>query len=164
MTVKSKNPQEKIDKYLNDPDVMRVAYNAASSFNSCLSKDEIQSCVLNALWRASNKYNKRNKTKFTSYLHNGVVYECLSQRKFNQSKRATTLHENVECKQDPVAEIDMMDTIRVKCDDPTLVIDCFYKNMTVKELAQDRGVCGETIRIRLKKNLEKLRLSLAKSV
>lgn len=162
MTVK--NPQTKIDKYLNDPDVMRVAYNAASSFNSSLSKDEIQSCILNALWRSASKYNKRNKTKFTSYLHNGVVYECLSQRKFNQSKRTSVLHENIEDKRNPIAEIDMMDTIKVKCDDPTLVIDCFYKNMTIKELAQDRGVCGETIRIRLKKNLEKLRFSLAKSV
>lgn len=155
---------KKIDKYLNDPDVMRIAHSAASTFYPSLSRDEIQSCILNALWRASNRYNKRNKIKFTSYLYNGVVFECLSQRKFNKSKRVSTLNENSEDKYNPVDEIDMMDTINTKCEDPELIIDRFYNNMTIKELAKSRGVCGETIRIRLKKNLEKLRFSLSKSV
>ena len=155
---------KKIEKYLSDSNVMRVAYSAASSFSTTLSKDEIQSCILNAIWKASNKYNKRNKTKFTSYLHNGVVYECLSQRKFNGSKKGVTLDETIADKYNPVAEIDMIDTIEAECDDPKLVIDRFYKNMTINELAEDRGVCGETIRIRLKKNLEKLRFSMTNSV
>lgn len=155
---------KKIEKYLSDSNVMRVAYSAASSFSTTLSKDEIQSCILNAIWKASNKYNKRNKTKFTSYLHNGVVYECLSQRKFNRSKKGVTLDETIPDKYNPVAEIDMIDTIEAECDDPKLVIDRFYKNMTINELAEDRGVCGETIRIRLKKNLEKLRFSMTNSV
>jgi DNA-directed RNA polymerase specialized sigma24 family protein len=155
---------KKIEKYLSDSNVMRVAYSAASSFSTTLSKDEIQGCILNAIWKASNKYNKRNKTKFTSYLHNGVVYECLSQRKFNRSKKGVTLDETIADKYNPVAEIDMIDTIEAECDDPKLVIDRFYKNMTINELAEDRGVCGETIRIRLKKNLEKLRFSMTNSV
>jgi DNA-directed RNA polymerase specialized sigma24 family protein len=50
----------------------------------------------------------------------------------------------------------MMDAIQVKCDDPELVIDRFYNGMTIRELAKARRVCGETIRIRLKKNLKKL--------
>jgi DNA-directed RNA polymerase specialized sigma24 family protein len=154
----------KIDKYVNDSNVMRIAYSAASSFSMCLSRDEIQSCILNALWRASLKFNKRNKTKFTSYLHNGVVYECLSQRKFNRSRKSTELQESIEDNNDPISEIDMVDTINVKCDDPDLIIDRYYNNMTVSEMAQSRNVCGETIRIRLKKNLEKLQLSLSKSV
>jgi DNA-directed RNA polymerase specialized sigma24 family protein len=155
---------KKIAKYLNDSDVMSVAYSAASSFSPCLSRDEIKSCILNALWRAADRYNKRNNTKFTSYLHRGVIFECLSQRKFNMSKKAANLHENVEDDYDHMADIDMIDTINAKCEDPKLVIDRFYNNMTVAELAEDRGVCGETIRIRLKKNLEKLRYSLEKSV
>ena len=96
---------KKIEKYLNDSDVMNIAYSAASSFATVLSQDEIQSCILNALWRAAERYNKRNGTKFTSYLHMGVVYECLSQRKFNRSKKAAVLNENIEDKHDPVAQI-----------------------------------------------------------
>ena len=156
--------KKKIQKYLNDEDVMIIAYSAASSFATVLSQDEIQSCILNALWRASERYNKRNGTKFTSYLHTGVVYECLSQRKFNKSQKTAVLHENVEDKHDPVAQIDMLDTISAKCEDPSLIVDRFYNNMTIKELAEDRQVCGETIRVRLQKNLEKLKVSLLKSV
>jgi DNA-directed RNA polymerase specialized sigma24 family protein len=74
------------------------------------------------------------------------------------------LHENIQDFYDPTIAVDMLDTINTKCEDPSLVIDRFYNNMTIGELAKARGVCGETIRIRLKKNLEKLRLSLTKSV
>lgn len=151
---------KKIEKYLNDEDVMNIAYNAASSFATVLSQDEIQSCILNALWRAAERYNKRNGTKFTSYLHTGVVYECLSQRKFNRSKNPAVLKENIEDKHNPIAQIDMLDTIQAKCEDPSLIVDRFYNNMTIKELAKERKVCGETIRTRLQKNLEKLRFSL----
>ena len=36
------------------------------------------------------------------------------------------------------------------CDDPDLMYDRYYNNMTIKEIAQQRGVCGETIRIKIK--------------
>ena len=155
---------KKIDKYLNDPDTMKVAFNAAKSFTKYLSKDEIQSCVYNAILRASNKYDKRNKTKFTSYLHNGVVYECLSQRKFNLNKSTQRLTTCTPDRRNPIAEIDMLDFIQAKCDEPDLILDRFYNNMSIKEIAESRGVCGEAIRIRLKKNQEKLRVALANCV
>ena len=155
---------KKIEKYLNDAETLKVAFNAAKSFRRCLSKDEIQSCVLNAIFRASKKYDKRNRTKFTSYLHNGVVYECLSQKKFNMNKSTASLTTSISDKRDPIFSIDMQDFIKETCEDPQLIFDRFYKNMTIKELAENRGVCGETIRIRLGKNLEKLRSSWQKSV
>ena len=36
----------------------------------------------------------------------------------------------------------------------------FYKNMSVREIALTKGVCSETIRIKIKKNLTKLRSKL----
>jgi len=57
-----------------------------------------------------------------------------------------------------------MDLIKKVCEDPQLVIDRFYKDMTIKELAKSHRVCGETIRTRLQKNLQKIKLSLKKSV
>ena len=58
----------------------------------------------------------------------------------------------------------MLDEINFACEDPTLILDRFYKNMSIKEIAESRGVCGETIRIRINKNLKKLQNSLSKSV
>lgn len=151
------------EHYVNDVEVMKVAQNAASSFRNVLSPDEIKSCILNAILRAVKKYDKRSKTKFTSYLHNGVVFECLSQRKFNRNNN-NQLHTNISDHRDEVSDFETRDLIESVCDDPSLVIDRFYGNMTIKELAEKRSVCGETIRIRLNKNLEKIKHALRKSV
>lgn len=151
---------KKIENYLQDTDVLSVAHAAASTFSNCLSKDEIKNCILNAIWKASNKYDKRQNVKFTSYLHNGVVFECLSQRKFNKTRSHQVLEVGIEDKRNPFEAIEMRDAIDSLCDDPSLIYDRFYNNMSLAELAKDRGVCGETIRIRLRKNLEKLRSGL----
>jgi DNA-directed RNA polymerase specialized sigma24 family protein len=151
------------EDYINDADTMRIAQSAAASFRNVLSSDEIKSCILNALLRAIKKYDKRSKTKFTSYLHNGVVFECLSQRKFNKNNNQQ-LHSNITDTQDDFSSVETLDLIESVCDDPSLVFDRFYKNMTIKELATSRNVCGETIRIRLNKNLEKIKYALKKSV
>ena len=151
------------EHYVNDVETMNVAQNAASSFRKILSLDEIKSCILNAILRAVNKYDKRSKAKFTTYLHSGVVFECLSQRKFNRNNNAQ-LQVNIPDRRDPFVDFETRDLIESVCDDPSLVIDRLYGDMTIKELADTRGVCGETIRIRLNKSLEKIRYALKKSV
>lgn len=149
------------DHYVNDVEIMKVAYNAAASFRHVLSSDEIKSCILLALYRAINKYDKRNKTKFTSYLHNGVVFECLSQRKFNK-RNSSQLDMHIKDNRNEISEIETKELIQSVCDDPCLVFDRYYHNMTIKELAEKRKVCPETIRIKLNKNLEKLKRELKK--
>lgn len=149
-----------IEDCLQNQDVIRVANKAASSFANILSRDEIQTCILSALWKAKNKYIEGSKCKFTSYVHRGVVFECLTQRKFNLA-RTNQLNFNVPDRKNNLERVDMLDTIQ-QCNDPELIYDRFYKNMTIKEIAESRGVCGETIRIRLKKNLKKLRHSMSK--
>ena len=151
------------EHYVNDVETMNVAQNAASSFRKILSQDEIKSCILNAILRAVNKYDKRSKAKFTTYLHSGVVFECLSQRKFNRNNNAQ-LQVNIPDRRDPFIDFETRDLVESVCDDPSLVIDRLYGDMTIKELADTRGVCGETIRIRLNKSLEKIKYALNKSV
>lgn len=146
-----------IEKYLNNEDIMKVAYKAAASFSKILSKDEIKSCVLNALWKADANYDESNTTKFTSYLHRGVVFECLTQRKFNQKKTLSTLSHLIGDSRDYFSSIDFKDAIDTKCDDPSLIYDKFYKDMTFEEMGKERGVCGERIRQRVEKNLSILR-------
>jgi DNA-directed RNA polymerase specialized sigma subunit len=142
---------------------MKIAHKAASSFRNVLSQDEIRSCILKALFRAVGKYDKTNNVKFTSYLHNGVRFECLGQAKVNKSDKKQ-LNSSIPDHRNPLAEFEMRDVIESVCDDPQLIFDRFYNNMTITEIAKDRKVCGETIRIRIGKNLEKMRLSLEKSV
>ena len=172
-----------IEKQLEDKDLMKIARSATSSFSSVLSEEEIESCILAALWKANEKYDESLNTKFTTFLYNGVRMECLTQRKFNLSNRNKVINvSKINQKyvkrtgaRDPAVSInssgvledpnnyndrvDMLDEIS-RCQDPDLIFDRFYKNMTIKELAKKRGVCGETIRIRLKKNLKKLKNNL----
>ena len=154
---------DNIDDYLGNQDIVKVANKAASSFSNTLSRDEIQTCILSAMWKAKKKYKEGSKCKLTSYIHKGVVFECLTQRKFNmdKSRSGNTPMYRIEDKNQDIDRIDMLDQLQV-CPDPQLVYDRFYRNMTINELAAERGVCGETIRIRLKKNLKKLRHTLSK--
>ena len=61
-----------------------------------------------------------------------------------------------------IEKIDMLDEIRTHCDDPDLLLERFYENMSVREIAKSRGVSGETIRIKIKKNLAKLRSKMTR--
>ena len=151
-----------IEDYLSNDDIIKVANKAASSFSGILSRDEIQSCILSALWKAKRRYKQGGKCKLTSFIHRGVVFECLTQRKFNLVK-TSQLTISVPDKRNDIEQVDMLDQIQ-QCDDPELIYDRFYKSMTINEIAKDRGVCGETIRIRLKKNLKKLRQSMSNGV
>ena len=180
-----------IDEKLKDQDLMRIARSAANSFASVLSQDEIENCILTALWKATNKYDENSKTKFSTFLYNGVKMECLTQRKFNLShknknsriknakkqyplrftskttrwpkRNEAPSKNNIEDPHNYIETVDMIDEIK-NLSDPDLIFDRFYKNMTIKELAKKRGVCGETIRIRLKKNLKSLERNLSEGV
>ena len=72
---------KKIEELLKDQDIMKVSESAASSFRGSLTEDEIQNCIYNAVWRASKMYDFTKGTKLTSYIHKGVKFECLSQKK-----------------------------------------------------------------------------------
>ena len=143
-----------------DEDILRITARASSSFLSTLSREEIKTCILNAIWKALKKYDKQAGTKFTTYLYRGVVMECLTQQKFNLNQSKYFIHKNIAAPEDYNLKHEMMDEVE-NCDDPDLMYDRFYKNMTIKELAKSRGVCGETIRIKIKKNLKKIRSRLS---
>ena len=147
--------KEIIEKIENQ-DVLGIASSAASPFISVLSKDEINTCILNAVWKALKKYDSRVGCKFTTYLYKGVALECLNQQKNNSSKTSYILHKNLPDPIDHTLRIDMLDLIK-HCDEPEWIYDRYYKNMTIKELAQQRGICGEAIRMKIKKTLKKLK-------
>ena len=135
---------------------MGITARAAASFIPVLSRDEIKTCILNAIWKALKKYDSKIGCKFTTYLYRGVVMECLTQQKFNSNHCHQSLKSDHPDPTDYDFKAEMLDLVR-NCDDPELMYDRYYNNMTIKEIATIRGVCGETIRIKIKKNLKKLK-------
>lgn len=161
-------------------DIVKISKRAGSTFRDSLSREEIETCMLNAIYKALDKYEEGSQCKFTTYLYKGVQMECLTQKKFNvKGKRRTikslttgmvSLHKisnsefSLSDSIDYEAQTDMLDEIKNVCEDPQLIYDRFYKNMSIKEIAKNRNVCGETIRLKIKKNLKKLRRSISESV
>lgn len=145
------------DKLIEDENILNIAKKAASKFYKTLSKDELYTCILNAVWKASERHDPEKGTKFTTYLYNGVIMECLTQQKFNSSK-ASKIHNNV-CEKDGINNFELIDLIN-SCEDPQIIIDYYLNNKSVKEIANEMGVCGETIRLKIKKNLKKLKLAM----
>lgn len=151
----------KLEEILKDQDMIKIANKAAQSFSEVLSKDDIENCILSAAWVAVNNFDESKKTKFSTYLYKGVYYECLKQIKI-QKKSALTNRNlmNYSTINSEVSKIDLFDEIGA-CANPDIIFDKFYSNMTLDEIAKKKGVSKETIRFRLKKdiNLLKTRLS-----
>ena len=62
---------EKKDRFkkITKDDLERIAGKASYTFLGVLSDEEIESCILNAYWKASSKYNDKKNTKFTTYFY-----------------------------------------------------------------------------------------------
>ncbi len=58
-----------------------------------------------------------------------------------------------------VSKIDLFDEIGA-CANPDIIFDKFYSNMTLDEIAKKKGVSKETIRFRLKKDINLLKTRL----
>ena len=146
------------NKIIQDENIIRITRKASKKFHKLLSKEEIKSCILYAMWKAYSNYNPTFGSKFTTYLYQGVIIECLTQVKFNRpKKKLVCIHDNMPSNETPT--IDILDEIFNKCDDPQLIYDKFFNNKSINEIAQEYGICGETVRIRIKKNLKKLKRS-----
>jgi DNA-directed RNA polymerase specialized sigma subunit len=150
----------KFEDFMVDENIVKIAKSASSRFSNTLSKDEIYTCVLNAIWKASERHDPKLGSKFTTYLYNGVIMECLTQQKFNRNRSVAKLHDNIPETFNHADSIDLFDEIQ-GCDNPSIILDYFFNNKSIKEIAQEQGVSGETIRLKLKKNLEKLKTKLS---
>ena len=168
MNIELSGIMEEIENKETDPkltkgDLERIASKASYSFLGVLSEQEVESCILNAYWKATSRYSSKKNTKFTTFFYKGVLMECLTQKKFNLNKPSYRIYENIAYKNNQdIEKIDMLDEIRTHCDDPDLLLERFYENMSVREIAKSRGVSGETIRIKIKKNLAKLRSKMTR--
>ena len=101
-----------------------------------------------------------NSCKFSSYLYNSVNMECLAYRKMNISHRVLNVPQRIGNLMYPTFEtVDMLDEI-AHCDDPDIMFDKYYNNMTIMEIAKNRSTSRETIRKKIKKNLRILKLKL----
>lgn len=141
---------------------MNIANYAASGYSSALTKDEIQNCIYNAVWNALGKFDESKGAKFSTFLHRGVRLQCQKRLNFNKRYKSTQYYEdsvfsksNIKLKNQIYSQdlkYEIKDEVE-NCEDPDIIYDRFYKNMTLNEIAQKKNTSYETIRNKIKKNL-----------
>ena len=155
--------EAQLKKVLEDKETMNIANYAASGYSSSLTKDEIENCIYNAVWNALDKFDESKGAKFSTFLHRGVRLQCQKRLNFNNRYKTTNYYEdsvshkfssnlkNQIYSQDLKFEI--KDEIE-NCEDPDILYDRYYNNMTLTEIANKKNTSYETIRNKIKKNLK----------
>ena len=161
--------QEILDVIANK-DYMKMAYKSGLRYATSLTMDEIENCILHAAWKSLRNYdeNMDGKCSFSSYLYRGVGVECLNYaqrevqpKQFPRDKGDLTRYVDGEYLTDD--RIDMLDELG-QTDDPDMMFDRFYNNMTLQEIADKKGQHRQNIALKIGKNLDLLRRRLSKSV
>lgn len=152
-----------IEAYKND-EYQAIMNKASSKYKFILNSDEIESCHGAALWKAISKYDENfegKKMKFSSYLYQGVVFQCRTLAKFNgNSRRGGSLNE--ELAEDPDSIIEYMEIIESleSIENGDILIDAYVNGYSTKEIAKKKGVTSATIRLKKKKAIEKVKARL----
>jgi len=155
---------DRIIEIMQDAALLKIANRAASRFCGTMTKEEIDSCIINAVWKALQRYQEDSDCKFSSYLYVGVLMECQAFYKKNIHKKEFSYLSKVDDVYKTLEYVDMMDEIFTYCEDPDIIYDRYYKNMTIQEIANQRQKSGQTIRVKIKKDLERLKSNLINSV
>lgn len=150
-------------KILNDKQTMNIANCAARGYGSALSKDEIENCIYNAAWNALGKFDESKGVKFSTFLHRGVRLQCQRRLNFNTKYKSSHYYEEVvfskfnkSIKNQMYSQelvLEMKDEIE-NCEDPDILYDRFYNNMTLVEIAKKQKTSYETVRNKINKNLK----------
>ena len=150
---------EKIERDMRDEDLVRIMNKASMSFSKQLSLDEIQTCHVNAMWKAHQHYNPKFGTLFLTYLYKGVQIECLRELKFKQKNSDFgPVHSNIHDRKDYSFSVELEEEIDL-LPNKQMVRDKL-SGLSVKEIAEKFGLNRETTRRKIKKSLARLALRL----
>lgn len=142
------------DSLRNNPDIIRIANKAAAGFRGYLSKTEIESCILIAIWKAVSKYDPKFGLKISTFIYKGVRLECRSLKQQNDgNKRFQSLYYDdgvVDKRYDNNRYVDMYDELSaIKNSD--LAIRRYVDNTSIKQLADEAGLTKVAIRKKIQK-------------
>lgn len=153
----------KLKKVLEDKETMNIANYAASGYYNALTKDEIENCIYSAVWNALEKFDESRGVKFSTFLHRGVRLQCQKRLNFNKKYKTSEYYDNTNYSRlnpkiksktySQDLKFELKDEIE-NCEDPDILYDRFYKNMTLNEIAENKNTSYETIRNKIKKNLK----------
>lgn len=146
---------EKIENAMKDINIIKIMNRASRRFKNQLDKDCINTCHLNALWKAFVNHDPSKGAKFTTYLYNGVFIECMKEIKFSKKseKGGAKLHDNIPDNKNSSILIDILDELSGK--DKEMFLDRL-SNMTIIEISKKHNINRETARRKINAIIENL--------
>ena len=173
MTMTEIEVRNRVNELLDDENVIKICSKASRKFNKSLSQEEIDSCIMLALWRSVRNFDAELGYKFTSYLWNGVVMECKGCMKFNVAPSrkyvGVTFNSDVMDKtlksQEDWSQVKRFEAAEIEeeiqgCEDPELIHDRFYNNMSISDLAEKHNLSRREINKKIEKILNYLSFRL----
>ena len=142
----------KMEEALKNRDIVNIMNEASKRFMKQLDSDSIYSCKLKALWKSFVNFNPDKGSKFTTYLYNGVMYECLKELKFVKKGQiyGQKLHHNMHNQDSSdLLMVDILDEAKNDTE-KSLIHDKMCK-LSNQQIAEKYGVTRETMRKRYKK-------------
>lgn len=147
-------------------DNQRIIYTVLQRFYSQLSRDTLQNCANDGLWKAIAFYDSTKGMKFTTYLYKYVMWEC--QKAFNRQKRCAIKHNLIKQHRSNL-KITTIDTKRLcenqlnhiltllNDEDRQLLVDRYIGNKTYSELSVNSELTPNQIRSRIINIIKSLR-------
>ena len=88
--------------------------------------------------------------------------ECMSLKRSNEKKIFSGSNISVKHSKSYYSsqdQVDMLDEVK-NCEDPSIIFDRFYNNMTIKEIAKNNNISRELVRRKINKNLKMMKRNL----
>lgn len=162
--------QYNFEELVNNAEVQKIGYKAALKFKKQLSKEEIDSCFMLALWKACDKYNPEYDSSkiasFFTFFYRGVLFECMklckSNSSFNNNLSKIKSSKNINKIKNSYKEMGFVDfetqDFGLNQKDSNVLIDRFWNNKTLKELAIENNISPQSMKKRINKILKNIKI------
>ena len=163
---------EEFNKACKNLDNIKIMQKAVSTsgVTRMMSKEELESCKLMAMWRTLQFWSKKAfpNVKFTTFLFKNVRWQCYYQAskisKYRQNYAQLIDHMEYIQEREMKKEISLEDKLSleealkgVSNSTLDLIDQRFHKNMTFKEIGKTNGYCHETARKKAKRAVENIK-------
>lgn len=139
---------EEFNKALMSDDNKKIIKSACRKFYGLMTREELDSCGMTALWKTLQRYDSGRNTKFSTRLYLTMQYECLDWLRSTQPKIETKKLGKFQGEEDGgighVDDIDVLD--KLKQPQRTMVAQRYIHNMTFAEIAVHHNLSKEWVR------------------
>ena len=154
---------KKFKEAIQNKDYIRIMKRICiKNLSTVCSLDEINTLMMNTLWKCLVRYDENEKTKFTSYLYRSTSNNSvrLYKKKIKTQNFEKLFNENIHSKNRDKSEIkkdawEFLESLKdIDQELYQIIIDKYFYQMTYREIGKKNGYTNENARKKVKKALK----------